>query len=164
MLLIVGVWFLLVICLQLNIFKFHDEHSGEAFAQNITTTRVSFCLQGINLDLCPNLAKRIFMEKCINNGEFHNSTLCKGNTVGLHDPQAVVFRFENEIGISLGGELKLREFYSFQLTVSKGTRQFYGYMFAKQFYFEPSDVTLLSPISCVFLNPASNFYEVHEIN
>lgn len=160
----VGLCFLFIICLRCNIFTFHDEHSGEAFAQNITTTRISFCLQRINLGLCQNLAKPFCMEECINNEEFHGITLWKGITVGLHDPGAVLFTYRNEKIISLGGEHQFREFYRLQLKLSVGLRQFDAYKFAKQFYFQPSDVTLLRPISCIFYNPALNFNTILEVN
>ena len=119
------VWFLLLICLQCNIFKFHDERSAFAFAQNITTNGDSFCSQGITLVLCQILPKQIFMEKCITNGEFDSSTLWKGNTIGLHVPQAVFFTLTNEKGIYHGGELNLREFYRFQLTVASNLNEVY---------------------------------------
>ena len=110
------VWFLLLICVQFNVFKLDDERFDFAFSENINGD--SFCSQGITPVLCQIAPKQIFMEKCITNGEFDGSTLWKGNTISLHVPQAVFFTLSNEKGIYHGGKLNLREFYIFQLTVA----------------------------------------------
>ena len=157
-------WFLLLFCLQSDIFKLHDGSSAFVFGQYITTNRESFCSQGTSLDLCQILPTQIFMEKCINNGEFDTYTLWKGNTIRLHLKQAVFLIFSNEKGIYHGGELNLREFYRFQPTVNKGITKLHGHTFAKGFYLQPSDVKLLTHITVDFYNNASNFNEVYEIN
>ena len=158
------VWFLLLICLQFDIFKFRNERFVFAFAQNITTNRDSLCSQGITLDLCQILPKQMFMDKCINNGDFDSSALWKGNTFGLLVPQAVFYTLTNEKGIYHGGKLYLRDFYRFQLTVYKSNAQLHGYTFAKQFYLQPSDITLFRDFTCDLWNNTSNLDEVYEIN
>ena len=104
------------------------------------------------------------MEKCINNGKIFNSTLWKGITDSLHDQQAVLFTLTNEKGIYHGGKLYLRDFYRFQLTVYKSNAQLHGYTFAKQFYLQPSDITLFRDFTCDLWNNTSNLDEVYEIN
>ena len=104
------------------------------------------------------------MEKCINNGEFDSCTLWKGNTISLHLKQSVFLILTNEKGIYHGGELNLREFYTFQPAVNKGITKLHGYTFAKEFYLQPSDVKLLRPITCDFWNNATNLNDVYEIN
>ena len=118
------VWFILLICLQCNIFKLDDEFAF-AFAKNISTNGDSFCSQGITLVLCQIPPKQIFMEKCITNGAFDSSTLWKDNTIGLHVPQVVFLTLSNEEGIYHGGDLNVREFYRFQLTVASNLNEFY---------------------------------------
>ena len=65
------------------------------------------------------------MEKCITNEEFDSCTLWAGNTSGLHVPEAVFFTLSNEKGIYHGGELNLRDFYRFQLTVASNFKEVY---------------------------------------
>ena len=118
------VWFLLLICLQCNVLKLDDKRFAFAMARNITTNCDPSCSQGITLVLCQIPPKQIFMEKCITNGEFDGSTLWKGNTIGLHVPQAVFFTLSNEKRIYHEGELNVREFYRFQLTVASNLNEF----------------------------------------
>ena len=91
MILLQGVWFLFNICLHCNISISHDEHPVDAFGQSVTTTQFSFHLQEDKHVRCRNLAKHILMEKCIENGEFTDGTLCKGITVGFYAPHADLF-------------------------------------------------------------------------
>ena len=118
------VWFLFLICIQCNVLKLDDKRFAFATAQNITTNDDLFCSQAITLVLCQIQPKQIFMEKCITNWEFDGSTLWKGNTIGLHVPQAVFFTLSNEKRIYHGGELNVREFYKFQLTVASNLNEF----------------------------------------
>ena len=157
------VWFLLLICVECNIFKFHVLHSAFEFSQNITTNPISSCCQGMNLVLRKTLPQQIFMQKCTNNGNIRNSTLWKGNTDILHVPQAVLFTLTNEMGIYHGGELDLREFHTFQVQDYNGITQLHEYTFTKHFYLQSSDVKLLRQIACVFGDTASNSNEVDEI-
>ena len=117
------VWFLLLICVQLNVFKLDDERLDFAFSENINGD--SFCSQGITLVLCHIPSKQIFMEKCITNGEFDGSTLWKCNRISLHDAQAAFFTLSNEKGIYYGGKLNLRDFHRFQLTVTSNLNELY---------------------------------------
>ena len=112
------VWFLFLICLQCNVLKLDVKRFAFAMAQNITTNGDPFCSQGITLVLCQIPPKQIFMEKCITNGEFHGSTLWKGNTIGLYVPQAVFFTLSNEKGIYHGGKVNV------QLTVASNLNEF----------------------------------------
>ena len=118
------VWFLFLICLQCNVLKLDDKRFAIVMAQNITTNGDPFCCQGITLVLCQIPPKQICMEKCITNGEFDGSILWKGNTICLYVPQAVFFILSNEKGIYHGGELNVRGFYRFQLTVASNLNEF----------------------------------------
>ena len=157
-------WFLLLFYLSSNIFKFRDESSAFVFGQDITTNRESLCSQGMSLVLCQIIPTQIFKEKCINNGGYDSCTLWKGITISLHLKQAVFLTLTTEKGIYHGGELNLREFYTFQPAVNKGITKLHGYTFAKEFYLQPSDVKLLRPITCDFWNNATNLNDVYEIN
>ena len=117
------VWFLLLFCVQFNVFKLDDERFDFAFSENINGD--SFCSQGITLVLCQIPPKQIFMEKCITNGELDGSTLWKGNTISLHAPQAVFFTLSNEKRIYYGGKLNLRDFQRFQVTVASNLNELY---------------------------------------
>ena len=117
------VWFLLLICVQFNVFKLDDERFDFAFSENINGD--SFCSQGITPVLCQIPPKQIFMEKCITNGEFDGSTLWKGNTISLHVGEAAFFTSSNEKGIYFEGKLNLRDFQRFQLTVASNLNEMY---------------------------------------
>ena len=119
------VWFLLLIALQCNVVKLDGERFAFAFAQNITTNGDSICSQGITVVLRQIPLKQIFTEKRITNGEFDGGALWKGNIIGLQVPQAVFFALSNEERIYDAGELNLRDFYRFQLTVASNYNEFY---------------------------------------
>ena len=88
MILHLGVWFLLGICLQGAVAKSHFRNDVE-FGQGLITTKLLFLEQEVSLVHCRALVEHVYLEKCIDNEEITNGKLCEGVTFGLYAPTAV---------------------------------------------------------------------------
>ena len=75
MILLLGVWFLLGICLQGAVAKSHFRNDVE-FGQGLITTKLLFLEQEVSLVPRLKLLKQIYLEKCITNEEITDGILC----------------------------------------------------------------------------------------
>ena len=89
MILLLGVWFLLGICLHGAVAKSHIRTVVE-FGHGLITTNVLFLEQEVSLVHCRKLVEHIYLEKCIDNEEITIGKLCEGVTFGLYAPTAVL--------------------------------------------------------------------------
>ena len=108
MILLLGVWFLLGICLLGAAAKSHFRTDVE-FGQGLITTKFLFLEQEVRLVPCLKLVEHIYLEKCIANEEITNGILCKGVTFDSYAPTAVWSSiFPDGRGIFHKGELNLQ--------------------------------------------------------
>ena len=106
--LLLGIWFLLGICLQGAVAKSHFRTDVE-FGQGLITTKLLFLEQEVSLVPCLKLVEHIYLEKCIANEEINNGILCKGVTFGSYASTAVWSSiFPDGRGIFHRGELNLQ--------------------------------------------------------
>ena len=108
MILLLGVWFLLGICLHGAVAKSHIRTVVE-FGHGHITTSVLFLEQEVRLVHCRELVEHIYLEICIHNEEITNGKLCEGVTFVLYAPTAVLSSiFPDGRGIFRRGELNLQ--------------------------------------------------------
>ena len=106
--LLLGIWFLLGICLQGAVAKSHFRNEVE-FGQGLVTTRFLFLEQEVSLVPCLKLIEQIYLEKCIAYEEIPNGILCEAVTFGLNAPTAVWSSiFPDGRGIFLRGEVNMQ--------------------------------------------------------
>ena len=107
MILLLGVWFLLGICLHGAVAKSHIRTVVE-FGHGHITTNVLF-LEQVRLVHCRELGEHVYLEICIHNEEITNGKLREEVTFVLYAPTAVLSSiFSDGRGIFRRGELNLQ--------------------------------------------------------
>ena len=109
MILLLGVWFLLGICLHGAVAKSHFLSVVE-FGQGLITTKVLYLEQEVSLVRCRKLVDHIYLEKCIDNEEITNGILSGKSKNGNPEVQKFGSLVNRNFGISenwkIGGSEK----------------------------------------------------------
>ena len=164
MILLLGVWFLLGICLQGGVAKSHFRNDVE-FGQGLITTKLLFLEQEVSLVPCLMLLEQIYLEKCIANEEISNGILCKAVTFGSYAPTAVWSSiFPDRRGIFHRGEVNLQLLQRNNFTDLTYAGSLDGYMITQNDGFRQAVFPFLPYSDFVFWPVVSgNVYEVNAI-
>ena len=164
MILLLGVWFLLGICLQGAVAKSRFRDDVE-FGQGLITTKFLFLEQEVSLVPCLKLLEQIYLEKCIANEETTNGILCKAVTFGSHAPTAVWSSiFPNGRGVFHRGELSLQVFQRNNFTDLTYAGSLDGYIIKQNYGFRQAVFPFLPSSDLVFWRAVSgNVCDVNAI-
>ena len=164
MILLLGVWFLLGICLQGAVAKSRFRDDVE-FGQGLITTKFLFLEQEVSFVPCLKLLEQIYLEKCIANEEITNGILCKAVTFGSYAPTAVWSSiFPDGRGIFHRGELNLQVLQRNNFTDLTYAGSLDGYMITQNDGFRQAVFPFLPYSDFVFWRAVSgNVCEVNAI-